>query len=671
MMLRNWSLARKIGSGFGVILVLLSVVAVWSVTGIGGIVGNADEVITGNQLKALMVEKEVDHLNWAGQVSDLINNDEVTELHVQTDPHQCAFGKWYYSEARRESEEMVPELKPIMAAIEAPHNHLHQSAIQIAEEFTPADIALGGFLRESKTAHLAWVGKVQDAFITDQTELDVEADPHKCGFGQWLYSEATLQTRDADPRFAEIWNKVEADHKVLHDSAPGVARFLGDYDLYAAQEYFKTHTQPAAHKVLAGIDGFIAMNDADVAGMQKAADVYATETLPNLAQVKELLNQASEVVGENVMTDEQMLAAAQQTKLAVSLLSIVAVVLGIGLAVIIARSIVVALRRIMDGLSVGSEQVSVAAGQVAQASQEMADGASSQASSLEETSATLEEMAAMTKQNARNAEEANDLSNGLQKVAQGGQQSMTRMTGAIEKIKDGADQTARIIKTIDEIAFQTNLLALNAAVEAARAGDAGKGFAVVAEEVRNLAQRSAEAAQDTAQLIDQSQANANGGVEVTQEVTGMLEEIVSSIGRVSELIDLVTKASDEQSRGVGEINNAVGSLDQTTQSNAANAEESASASEELSGQARELNDMVKALGCVINGGVCEESYTGEISALSGESRSPQFRKPKAVPRPSATAMDYGHTEVANVRSEAEARLPEGVIPLDEDEMIEI
>ncbi len=671
-MFKNWSLARKIGSGFGVILTLLCVVAVWSVTGIGGIVGNADEVISGNQLKALMVQKEVDHLNWAGHVSDLINNDQVTVLNVQTDPHQCAFGQWYYSDERRQAEELVPELQPILAALEAPHAHLHESAVRVAEEYTPADIALGGFLRESKTAHLAWVSHVQDAFITDATALDVQKDPHKCGFGQWLYSDATLKTRDEDPRFAAIWQQVEKDHKDLHDSAPGVEGFLADFDLYAAQEYFKNNTQPAAARVLAGIDGFIEMNDQDVAGMQKAAAVYASETLPNLAQVQELLTQAGDVVTENVMTDAQMLAAAQQTKLAVSILSGLAVVLGIILAVVIAASVVRALRAIMDSLSVGSEQVSVAAGQVAQASQEMADGASTQASSLEETSATLEEMAAMTRENARNAEEANSLSNNLQKVAQGGQQSMMRMTGAIEKIKDGADQTARIIKTIDEIAFQTNLLALNAAVEAARAGDAGKGFAVVAEEVRNLAQRSAEAAQDTAHLIDQSQTNANGGVEVTQEVTGILEEIVDSIGRVSDLIDMVTKASDEQSRGVSEINTAVGSLDQTTQSNAANAEESASASEELSGQARELNAMVQALGCVINGGKCEEA--NQVSAFPGMGRS-QARK--AGPRgaraaaPASAAVDFGQTRVANVPPDSGMSVPAGVIPLDEDEMIEI
>jgi methyl-accepting chemotaxis protein len=664
-MFRNWSLGRKIGTGFGVVLCLLAVVVGWSLLGIGGIVGNASEVITGNQLKALMVQREVDHLNWAGQVSDLINNDEVTELAVQTDPHQCAFGKWYYSEERQEAEALMPGLKDVLGRIEEPHKHLHESAVAIAENYVPANLALGGFLRDSKNAHLKWMVRIQEAFIEDRTELDVQMDPKLCFFGKWLYSDETRAVCGHDKEFAAIWNQIEKDHRTLHGTAPEVEKFLADYDVYGAQQYFRANTKPAAEAVLGGIDGFIELNNANVAGMQKAADIYAKQTLPSLHEVKALLNEAGELVSDSVMTDEQMLRSAKSTKVAVTVLGAAAMFLGVALGGVITRSIVKALTRVMNNLAVGSEQVSVASGQVAQASQEMADGASNQASSLEETSATLEEMAAMTKQNAANATEANQLSRDLHEVTQGGQEAMVRMTQAIEKIKEGADQTAHIIKTIDEIAFQTNLLALNAAVEAARAGDAGKGFAVVAEEVRNLAQRSAEAAQDTAELIDQSQSNATGGVTVTHEVSEVLKQIVDGISRVSELIELVTKASDEQSRGVGEINTAVGQLDSVTQSNAANAEESASASEELSGQARELNHMVQLLTCIIKGGCLDDSSKEPIN----------FAQP-SEPRPRARAAKAGPSQAPahwqpSASAGKKAELPEGVIPLDEDEMIEL
>ncbi len=274
-------------------------------------------------------------------------------------------------------------------------------------------------------------------------------------------------------------------------------------------------------------------------------------------------------------------------------------------AIIITRSITKPVNVIIDGLTQGSAQVEAAAGQVSSSSQSMAEGSSEQAAAVEEISSTLEEMSSMTKQNATNAKEANSISTEAGAATTSGQQAMEKMASAVKEIKASSDETAKIIKTINEIAFQTNLLALNAAVEAARAGDAGKGFAVVAEEVRNLAQRSATAANDTAELIEQSQKNADNGVTATEEVGELLINISNSVGKVSQLIAEVSAASDEQSQGIEEVNKAVNSMDSVIQSNAATAEESASASEELSSQAVVLNDMVGDLVNIINGNAGE------------------------------------------------------------------
>lgn len=248
-----------------------------------------------------------------------------------------------------------------------------------------------------------------------------------------------------------------------------------------------------------------------------------------------------------------------------------------------------------EGLSqvnVASEQVSAASGQISAGSQSLAEGASEQASSLEEVSGSLEEMSSMTRQNADNSVQARGLAQNALSSAEKGNTAMKEMKVTIDKIKSASDETAKIVSTIDEIAFQTNLLALNAAVEAARAGEAGKGFAVVAEEVRNLAQRSAEASRTTADLIEGSVRSADDGVRVTETVADLLDEIADGARQVSELVGEIASASGEQSQGIDQLNLAVTDLDKVTQQNAANAEESASAAEELNGQAEEMRSLV-------------------------------------------------------------------------------
>ena len=262
---------------------------------------------------------------------------------------------------------------------------------------------------------------------------------------------------------------------------------------------------------------------------------------------------------------------------------------------LITRSIANPITRIIDGLTEGADQVAAASGQVSAASQSLAEGASEQAAGLEETSSSIEEMSSMTRQNADNAQQANSLASDSQQAARSGAESMQRMSQAINDIQKSSDETAKIIKVIDEIAFQTNLLALNAAVEAARAGEAGKGFAVVAEEVRNLAMRSAEAAKDTSNMIEESVKNAKNGVEISAEVAKTLNEIVTSVQKTSELVSEISASSAEQAQGIEQVNTAVSQMDKVTQQNAANAEESASASEQLSAQAEQMKEMVNEL----------------------------------------------------------------------------
>jgi methyl-accepting chemotaxis protein len=285
----------------------------------------------------------------------------------------------------------------------------------------------------------------------------------------------------------------------------------------------------------------------------------------------------------------------------------------------VARGLTKRIRRIAEALSAGSSEVTAASGQVSSASQSLAEGATEQAAGLEETSSSLEEMSSMTKQNAENAQQADGLSSEAQKAAGSGAEAMQRMNAAIVDIQKSSDETAKIIKVIDEIAFQTNLLALNAAVEAARAGEAGKGFAVVAEEVRNLAMRSAEAAKNTASMIEESVKNSKNGVDIATEVGKVLDEIVQGISKTSELVSEIAAASQEQAQGIEQVNTAIAQMDKVTQQNAANAEESASASEELSAQAVAMNDIVAELIALIGtSGTRKESRVGSERGVKGD-----------------------------------------------------
>ncbi len=285
--------------------------------------------------------------------------------------------------------------------------------------------------------------------------------------------------------------------------------------------------------------------------------------------------------------------------------SIIGLVVGFILALIlgitIARSLTKSINQVVEKLTAGSRQLNGAAGQVSSSSQTIAGGASEQASSLEETSASLEEISASVTNNTENANQANTQSKEARTSAENGYQAIKRLNEVIERIKVSSDETAKIIKTIDEIAFQTNLLALNAAVEAARAGDAGKGFSVVAEEVRNLASRSAQASKNTAELLEEAQNNADQGVRVSEEVEGQLKEIVDRIQKVTQLVDDVTNSTNEQASGLQQVNVAISQMDKVTQSNAANAEETAAASEELSAQAEEIDHMVDNLRDIVQG----------------------------------------------------------------------
>ncbi|HIJ89511.1 MAG: methyl-accepting chemotaxis protein [Desulfobulbaceae bacterium] len=487
------TISKKIGGGFGLVLIMLVLLSLNSFIGVGKIVGNAKEVIEGGRLNAELAQREVDHLNWAGKVTGVLVNGG-TELSVETDPHKCGFGKWYYGEGREHAEKLLPSLKPLIAEIEEPHKKLHESAVAIK-----GSLASGG---------------------------------------------------------------------------PG-----------------------------------------------EALAVYTAQTLPALQSVQSLLNKIREEARGRLLTDQGMLDAAVKTRLFSGVIAVVALALGLGVAFFIVRGISATLKQVSQSLNEGAEQVTAAAGEVSSSSNSLAEGASQQATAVEETSASLEELGAMVKQDADNARQADELMKEASQVIRSADESMKKLTVSMDEISAASNQTQKIVKTIDEIAFQTNLLALNAAVEAARAGEAGAGFAVVADEVRNLAMRAAEAAKNTSELIEGTVQKITSGNALVSETSGSFCVASQATARIGTIITEMAGALNQQENAIREVNQAIHEIDTVTQNNAAVAEESASFSEELNAQAERMKVSVGHLLEMVGG------LEGSATARSG---SKTLKRPPAL-----------------------------------------
>ena len=340
--------------------------------------------------------------------------------------------------------------------------------------------------------------------------------------------------------------------------------------------------------------------------------------------------------------------------------------LSVAIVIVFARRITNPILGVVAGLGEAAMQIASAASQISSASQVLAEGSSEQAGSLEESASALEEMASMTRQNAQNAAESKRIVIQSSGDMQEADNAMDDLTRAMGEISTASENTQKIVKTIDEIAFQTNLLALNAAVEAARAGEAGAGFAVVADEVRNLAMRAAEAARNTAGLIDGTVKRVEEGARMVSRTNEVFGKVVEGAKRVGELVGEIAAASEEQSRGIEQINKAVSEMDSITQQNAANAEESASASEEMNAQAEQMKEFVQSLVALVGGG--EKNKEERRVQPRGKEEDFSFANvnPDSVPLRQSAGNGGGNGRVLRiVKKERREVPPSEMIPLDE------
>ena len=468
--------------------------------------------------------------------------------------------------------------------------------------------------------HYSWIWTLSDSIATHRPFIG-QLDPELCALGTWLN---TYETKN--PQLRQLMIEIDSAHAQVHLSGARINQLILDKPSGWEASALALYHQEAVPNVKITLD-YLARMERTVG----AAFSVQEEMLKQALDVNQKNFESAIVLIEDMVQANQKAVAADVARSSgwMLLITLGAIGLSVVLGMLISRAIKNPIRmllqaseRIAEGdLNVhvdadaedeigqlakafdvmtdkvnsvlldihhASDQVRAGSQQLAESSQRLSHGAAEQASAVEEITASLEQLAAQTSGNATNAGQASSIASQALKDAHQGNARMKEMLVSMEQINEASGRISKIIKVMDDIAFQTNLLALNAAVEAAHAGHQGRGFAVVAQEVRNLAAKSAEAARETTDMIENSIRSVNAGSQMAEDTAKALARIEQEVSRAARLMGEIAQASGEQAAGIDQVNRAVMQVSQVTQTNAATSEESAAASEELSGQAETL-----------------------------------------------------------------------------------
>jgi methyl-accepting chemotaxis protein len=627
---RTLTIGRRIALGFTLVFVLLGAIAVvaWLALGASGrklseYAGSAKETNTAAGLAAAMIEVKL-QVNEYLAVSTAENAQAFKVAKQKLDAEMTAAGRVITEPTRAtqvaDAARMFVKYDEAFQKIVLITGKLDSV---VAEQLTPRGDEIAAGLQKVLT-DARNNGDMNGAFKV--------SNALKAYFETSSLANSFMLTSRLD--------YAEAAKKSIAGVADAIVKMQQDQEeLVKLDASLKDENKDALLKSLAAATGAYATALNEIIADKQERNTLITDQLNRIApQFTAALVKVKNSVEEFQATlEDRMRTEQRRNEIQVLTFTAAGALIGIFAAWFVIRSITRPISTIADQLAAESAQTHAAALNVAEVSTQMSDGASRQAASLEESSASLHEMASMTQRNSEGAQSAKGLAAEARATADAGARDMAAMRSAMGAIQSSSTEISKIIKTIDEIAFQTNILALNAAVEAARAGEAGAGFAVVAEEVRNLAQRSAQAAKETAAKIADASSKSEQGAQISGQVAASLDSIVHKIRQLDEMVGSIAQASHEQSEGIGQLNQAVAGMDQITQANAALAQQSASSAEELQGQSAQVRAAVEELMRMVHG-VAQQTAARPAHAHAAKSASRSRAKAAPVAAAPATIV---------------------------------
>ncbi|PTY08772.1 chemotaxis protein [Opitutaceae bacterium EW11] len=639
MKLPSLTIGRKIVSGFTLVFVLFAVVAAIAYFALGRAGKGLSEYSASTAENNVAANLEASMLKLRMSVNEFLisGSDESVASYGQNQKAlESALNKATEMITDPERSKDLTDAKKLLTdyagAFKKTVDLLHQRQQEVAQSLDPRATSIAEALKGMLVA--ARQSGDQNASFKTSTALQNFFEA-LASVNSYLLSGDPAHATKVRDSFTTLNKQVAAMQKELAE-AEALDASLADP---AKMKLLKQIGENSA-AYIEGFDRVVAASEARAAVAKNELDRLAPLFTQKISNVRGKLGELQDQI------DQQTRSSQRLNERLVLGFSIAGIVVGILFSFLIVRSVTGPITRLTKRLTTGAEHTSLAAGQVTAASQTMADGSSRQAASLEESSASLEEMAGMTKKNAENAQAAKAIANQTRAAADVGAEDMKEMKAAMGAIQASSMEISKIIKTIDEIAFQTNLLALNAAVEAARAGEAGLGFAVVADEVRSLAQRSVQAARETAQKISDATSKSEQGAKISEKVAKSLDEITAKARQVDELIAEIAVASQEQSQGIEQVTRAVSDMDSVTQGNAATAQQTSAAAAELNNQAAQLTTIVEELTSMVSGAKRHEH--GEEEKHEEHAAAPASSAPaSASPAPtSASAQASAKTDKA-------------------------